>query len=210
MRFTHSKDGHTHIEIQANSDGSDSRFWSALLERRSTRRAALATAASALAATAILAACGDDDREPRRDARKPDGPGVVTSRDGTRIAYDRLGQGPAVIQVAGALGYRAHPIMAGLASALATHFTVFNYDRRGRGDSGDTPPYSVDREIEDIEALIQEAGGSAYLYGLSSGGVLALAAANELTTKVTNLALYEPHRRRGPSAVAAGLCATDQ
>lgn len=117
---------------------------------------------------------------------------TVTSKDGTEIAYDRSGEGQPVILVAGALGDRSHPIMAQLAERLAPHFTVFNYDRRGKGDSGDTPPYAVEREIEDIEALIGEAGGSAFLYGLSSGAVLALEAANKLPTKVKKLALYEP------------------
>ena len=117
---------------------------------------------------------------------------TVTSKDGTSIAFDRLGQGPAVILVAGAMGVRTHPIMAGVAERLASHFTVFNYDRRGKGDSGDTPTYAVEREIEDIEALIDEACGSASLYGLSSGAALALEAANRLGAKVTKLALYEP------------------
>jgi pimeloyl-ACP methyl ester carboxylesterase len=79
-----------------------------------------------------------------------------------------------------------------LAALLAQHFTVINYDRRGRGESGDTPPYAVDREVDDIEALIDAAGGSASLYGLSSGAVLALDAASKLPTRVTKLALYEP------------------
>ena len=117
---------------------------------------------------------------------------TVVSRDGTPIAFDRSGQGPAVILVTGALGVRSHPMMADLAAALAPHYTVINYDRRGRGDSGDTPPYAVEREVEDIDALIDEAGGTAFLYGLSSGAVLALEAATKLPTKVTKLALYEP------------------
>jgi pimeloyl-ACP methyl ester carboxylesterase len=117
----------------------------------------------------------------------------VVSKDGTEIAYDQLGAGPVVILVAGALGVRTHPIMAQLAEQLAPRFTVLNYDRRGKGDSGDTLPYSVGREIEDIDALINEAGGSAYLHGLSSGAVLALEAANKLgPRKVTKLAMYEP------------------
>jgi pimeloyl-ACP methyl ester carboxylesterase len=81
---------------------------------------------------------------------------------------------------------------ADLAAALAPHFTVINYDRRGRGDSGDTSPYAVAREVEDIDALIDAAGGSAFLFGLSSGAVLALEAASALPTKVAKLALYEP------------------
>src|SRR5690349_3668457 len=93
----------------------------------------------------------------------------VVSKDGTPIAYDRTGEGPAVILVAGALSVRNDPIVAHLAELLAQQFTVFNYDRRGRGDSGDTPPYAVEREIEDIDAIVDAAGGSAYLYGISSG-----------------------------------------
>src|SRR6266480_3121699 len=101
---------------------------------------------------------------------------TVISKDGTKIAYDTEGEGPAVILVAGALGVR----FPELSKLLAPHFTVYNYDRRGRGDSGDTKPYAVEREVEDIEALIDEAGGTAYLYGHSSGGSLILEAAVKL------------------------------
>jgi hypothetical protein len=99
----------------------------------------------------------------------------VTSRDGTPIAYNRVGEGPAVILVGGGLddGSESAP----LAPLLATMFTVINYARRGRGASGDTQPYAVEREIEDLGALIDIAGGSAHLYGVSSGGALALEAA---------------------------------
>ncbi len=114
----------------------------------------------------------------------------VLSKDGTPIAFDRLGQGPAVILVDGALCYRASGPMGPLAALLAPHFTVFTYDRRGRGDSGDTAPYSVEREVEDIEALIKEAGGSALVYGVSSGAALALEAANH-GAAIRKLALYE-------------------
>jgi pimeloyl-ACP methyl ester carboxylesterase len=113
----------------------------------------------------------------------------VTSKDGTTIAYDQSGKGHPVVLVTGALGVRSDTMLAEL---LAPHFIVFNYDRRGRGDSGDTPPYAVEREVEDIEALINDAGGSAFVYGLSSGAVLALEAASKLPTKVKKLALYEP------------------
>lgn len=117
---------------------------------------------------------------------------TVISRDGTPIAYDRLGSGPTVILVAGAFGQRTFPMLTELAELLSRHLTVINYDRRGRGDSGDTPPNSVDREIEDLEALIDAAGGSASLWGLSSGGALALEAADRLGAgKVTKLSLYE-------------------
>jgi pimeloyl-ACP methyl ester carboxylesterase len=116
-------------------------------------------------------------------------PSQVTSRDGTRIAYDKRGNGPALILVTGALADRAGA--AELAQLLATHFTVYSYDRRGRGDSKDTKPYSVQREIEDIEAIIDSAGGSAYVYGKSSGASLALRAASALGAKVRKLAIYE-------------------
>jgi pimeloyl-ACP methyl ester carboxylesterase len=99
----------------------------------------------------------------------------VTSKDGTTIVYDRSGNGPAVILVGGATVTRHD--QAPLATELAAHFAVYNYDRRGRGESDDTLPYALEREIEDIEALIAAAGGSAYLYGISSGGGLVLEAA---------------------------------
>jgi pimeloyl-ACP methyl ester carboxylesterase len=114
---------------------------------------------------------------------------TVTSRDGTTIAFDRTGDGPAVILVTGAFGDRTH--MAPLAALLAPRFTVYAYDRRGRGGSGDTAPYAVEREIDDIEALVDHAGGSAYAYGISSGAVLALHAARALPG-ITRLAMYEP------------------
>ncbi|MGI8329254.1 alpha/beta fold hydrolase [Actinomadura scrupuli] len=113
----------------------------------------------------------------------------VTSADGTPIAFERSGEGPAVIVVGGAFNDRgsAGPLMR----LLAPRLTVIGYDRRGRGDSGDTPPYEVEREIEDLAALIAEAGGPVSLYGHSSGAVLALrAAAHGLP--VSRLALYEP------------------
>jgi pimeloyl-ACP methyl ester carboxylesterase len=114
---------------------------------------------------------------------------TVTSKDGTTIAYDQLGQGAPVILVSGGSVDRSSN--APLAALLAEHFTVFNYDRRGRGPSGDTPPYAVTREIEDIDAVLKAAGGSAHLYGTSSGAALALeAAASGLSIK--KLALWEP------------------
>lgn len=117
----------------------------------------------------------------------------VISRDGTSIAFERVGNGPAVILVDGALGYREQWGSRPLAAKLAKDFTVYTYDRRGRGESTDTQPYSVEREIEDLKALIDEAGGQAYLYGGSSGAVLALRAAAKLgPDKVAKLALYEP------------------
>lgn len=116
---------------------------------------------------------------------------TVTSKDGTPIAYDQLGEGQPLILVGGAFSYRAFPTLIELTELLSSQFRVVNFDRRGRGDSGDTQPYAIDREIEDIEALIEAVGGSAYLWGLSSGAALALEAANKLNTKVTKLALYE-------------------
>ena len=114
------------------------------------------------------------------------------SADGTTIAFDQLGKGPALILVDGALGQRAMDAeTAQLAPKLSEHFTVFNYDRRGRGDSTDTQPYSVEREIEDIDALIAEAGGSAFVFGISSGAALAMEAAIKLGDRVKKLAMYE-------------------
>jgi pimeloyl-ACP methyl ester carboxylesterase len=122
----------------------------------------------------------------------------VTSQDGTRIAYDKVGKGPALIVVGGALSDRKGG--ADLAKLLAPHFTVISYDRRGRGDSTDTKPYSARREIEDIDALIKSAGGSAYVYGKSSGAALALQSAAALGAKVTKLALYEAPYNDAPGA----------
>lgn len=116
---------------------------------------------------------------------------TVRSKDGTTIAYDRFGKGPALIIVTGATATRADA--AGSAQSLGQHFTVFAYDRRGRGDSGDTAPYAVEREVEDIDAMITEAGGSAFVLGHSSGAILALDAARLLPpTRLTKLAVYEP------------------
>jgi len=115
--------------------------------------------------------------------------GAVTSKDGTRIAFDRSGEGPPIILVVGAFNERSTG--APLARFLEQHFTVFNYDRRGRGESGDTAPYAIEREIEDLDALIAEAGGSADVFGYSSGATLALrAAAHGLA--ISRLALYDP------------------
>ena len=115
----------------------------------------------------------------------------VQSADGTTIAYDQMGNGPAVILVDGALGSRADGFLVSLATQLSPHFTVITYDRRGRGESTDTQPFALEREIEDIEALIHEAGGQAFLYGISSGAALALEATIKLGHKVKKLALYE-------------------
>ena len=115
--------------------------------------------------------------------------GHVTSADGTSIGFDRVGAGPPVILVSG--GSVDRTSNAGLAEQLASTFTVFNYDRRGRGDSTDTLPYDEDREIEDIDAVTETAGGSAFLYGSSSGAALAMDAAAQLDS-ITKVAMWEP------------------
>src|SRR5215207_11658700 len=99
----------------------------------------------------------------------------VPSGDGTSIVFERLGKGPPVIVVGGATCDRT--ITRPLAEELAKHFTVINYDRRGRGDSGDTAPHAIEREIEDLRALVAEVGGTASVYGHSSGAGLVLHAA---------------------------------
>ena len=114
----------------------------------------------------------------------------VVSRDGTPIAYDRIGAGAPVILIDGALCYRAFGPLPKVAALLADRFTVFTYDRRGRGESGDTRPYAVEREVEDLEALVREAGGSACVLGVSSGAALALEAAARIPG-IQRLALYE-------------------
>jgi pimeloyl-ACP methyl ester carboxylesterase len=114
----------------------------------------------------------------------------VTSSDGTKIAFNKIGSGSPLVLVDGALCSRTNGPNPALAALLQQHFTVYTYDRRGRGESGDTSIYHVDREIEDIAAIIDEAGGSAYVYGISSGAALALEAANRLSS-IKKLALYE-------------------
>jgi pimeloyl-ACP methyl ester carboxylesterase len=121
---------------------------------------------------------------------RPAHSGRVVSKDGTTIAFDRVGRGPPVILVVGALCSRSLGPGIKLAPELAKRFTVFTYDRRGRGDSGDKRPYEVDREVEDLEALIGEAGGSALVFGHSSGAVLALTAAAQ-GVAIRKLAMYE-------------------
>lgn len=115
----------------------------------------------------------------------------VTSKDGTRIAYEQSGQGPALVVVGGVLG--DHHQQAGLAAFLAEHFTVYNIDRRGHGESGFTAPYAVEREVEDLDAVLNAAGGSAFVYGTSGPGVLCMyAAAAGLSPKMKKLAVWEP------------------
>ncbi|HZX03305.1 alpha/beta hydrolase [Kribbella sp.] len=116
---------------------------------------------------------------------------TVVSKDGTTIAYDQRGTGPALVLVDGALCSRAQGPMPELAEALADRFTVYNYDRRGRGDSGDTGEYAVDRELEDLAAVLEAAGGSAYVYGSSSGAALALRA-TAAGLPVEKLVAFEP------------------
>jgi pimeloyl-ACP methyl ester carboxylesterase len=134
----------------------------------------------------------------------------VLSKDGTAIAFDKLGHGQPIILVDGALCSRSFGPTPKLAQLLAPHFTVFNYDRRGRGESGDNAPYAIAREVEDMEALIAEAGGSASVFGISSGAALALAAAAN-RANIKKLALYEPpfvagrSRRRPPADSEAQL-----
>ncbi|RKN86373.1 alpha/beta hydrolase [Paenibacillus ginsengarvi] len=113
------------------------------------------------------------------------------SKDGTILAYDVYGSGPALLYITGASCYRSFKPIVDDAKVFATCFTVYNYDRRGRGESGNTLPYSMEREIEDVEAMIDVAGGSAYVYGHSSGAVLALEAAFRLGGKVRKVALYD-------------------
>jgi pimeloyl-ACP methyl ester carboxylesterase len=114
----------------------------------------------------------------------------ATSADGTQIAYQRSGSGPVIVLVSPALA--DHSANEQLAALLSRNLTVINYDRRGRGASTDTPPYAVEREVEDIEALMDTAGGFSYLFGSSSGAVLGLEAANRLGDKVRALFMYEP------------------
>jgi pimeloyl-ACP methyl ester carboxylesterase len=114
---------------------------------------------------------------------------MTTSADGTKIAFDRIGSGPALILVGGAFNDRRTPVP--LAELLSESFSVSTYDRRGRGDSGDTQPYAVEREIEDLEAVIAATGGSVYVYGHSSGAELARATAAR-GASVARLAMYEP------------------
>jgi pimeloyl-ACP methyl ester carboxylesterase len=117
---------------------------------------------------------------------------TVTSQDGTTIAFDKVGSDPAVILVNGAMAYRAFdPSLAHLAELLGQHFTVYNYDRRGRGASSDKEPFAKEREMEDLQALIEDAGGKAMVFGFSSGGVVSLDAA-AVTPGIAKVGVYEP------------------
>ncbi|TDD17836.1 alpha/beta fold hydrolase [Nonomuraea diastatica] len=117
--------------------------------------------------------------------------GKATSADGTAIVFDRYGSGPALVLVNGAFTDRGHATLASVAAALAPRFTVVDYDRRGRGDSGDTGPYAVEREVEDLAAVIDAAGGTAMVFGGSSGAALAIEAA-AVSPEISKLALWEP------------------
>ncbi|WP_055479518.1 alpha/beta fold hydrolase [Sphaerimonospora mesophila] len=131
---------------------------------------------------------------------------TVTSGDGTRIAFEQLGSGPALVLVDGASGFRRLGPMRSLAGHLADRFTVTIYDRRGRGESGDTAPYAVERELEDLAAVIAAGGGSAFVHGFSSGAALALLGA-AAGLPISMLSLLEPpidlHRQRGESGFGA-------
>lgn len=117
---------------------------------------------------------------------------TTQSKDGTMLAYDIYGDGAPLLFITGATCFRSFEPVLYDANAFAEQFTVYNYDRRGRGDSDDTLPYSIERELEDIEAMIDEAGGEANVYGHSSGAILALEAAMKLESKVKRVALYDP------------------
>lgn len=116
---------------------------------------------------------------------------MTTSHDGTTIAFTRRGSGPPLIIVDGAFCYRENGPATELATQLAQHFTVFTYDRRGRGESSDTAPYAVAREIDDLRAVAREAGATPYVVGISSGGALILQAVAS-GVSVKEIALYEP------------------
>ena len=128
---------------------------------------------------------------------------TVESADGTKIAFDRSGEGLPLILIVGAFSDRSST--KSLATGLAPAFTLYEYDRRGRGDSGDTPPYAIEHEVDDLAALVIAAGGSASVFGHSSGGALALEAA-AAGVPIDKLAVYEPPYTEGPTAeVAAQL-----
>ncbi|PZG52241.1 hypothetical protein C1I98_07025 [Spongiactinospora gelatinilytica] len=143
-----------------------------------------------------LATLLDDPQGNHADAPSTEGEMImsglstITSADGTTIAYEKIGSGPAIIVISNVA--EDHTGVAGVAKALSEHFTVISFDRRGRGASGDPQPYDPAREIDDIAALIEVAGGSAALASGSGGSGLTLDAASALGDKVTGLYLYEP------------------
>jgi len=156
-------------------------------------RLIIKTLAISLIAMALIfnTNCSSDTKQqPQPEtANKQDTMQQVTSKDGTTIAYDKIGKGPALILVNGALATRVD--YAEHAKLLAQNFTVYSYDRRGRGNSSNNNQFSVECEVEDLEALIDHAGGSAFVFGSSSGACLALQAAARLGDKVKKLAIYE-------------------
>jgi pimeloyl-ACP methyl ester carboxylesterase len=129
---------------------------------------------------------------------------TLRSTDGTSIAFGWTGTGPAVVLVDGAMCFRGFGPMGPLAALLVDDFTVFTYDRRGRGQSTDTQPYAIEREVDDLAALVEAAGGSAYAYGVSSGAILALLAA-ERGVDLPMLGLFEPPIGVQPSMLRAEL-----
>ena len=134
----------------------------------------------------------------------------VISKDGTEIAYDRTGKGPALVLVDGAFCYRKHGVTSSLAPLLSPCFTVYSYDRRGRGDSTDAGSYSVERELEDLEAIVSATGESSFLYGISSGASLTLLAAAK-GLKVKKIALFEPpYVAKTPAEIAGFLKAKNK
>jgi pimeloyl-ACP methyl ester carboxylesterase len=159
-------------------------------------------------AIAGLAGCRSDNKDgaamkPATKNEQPAAATQVTSKDGARIAFERAGNGPPLILVSGALSHRAMLRGNPLVPMLAEHFTVYAYDRRGRGESTDAQPYAVQREIDDLEALIAHAGQPVYLFGASSGAALSMQAAAALgERKVRKLALYEPPFGQEPAAFA--------
>ncbi|MFD6397717.1 alpha/beta fold hydrolase [Nocardia sp. NPDC060249] len=116
---------------------------------------------------------------------------IATSKDGTELAYDVSGDGPALVYITGATCFRRFRPIAGDVRVFATRFTVYNYDRRGRGESGDVQPYAIAREVDDIEAMVDTAGGRAILYGHSSGAALALEAAVRMPDKLDRVVIYD-------------------
>ncbi len=128
---------------------------------------------------------------------------TIDSQDGTRLAYDVYGSGPPLVYVTGATCFRSFMPIVSDAKTLAKAFTVYSYDRRGRGDSTDTLPYSISREIEDLMAIIAVAGGKASVYGHSSGAVLALEAAIQQPQHIDQVILYDPAYVHDPVEKAA-------
>jgi pimeloyl-ACP methyl ester carboxylesterase len=131
---------------------------------------------------------------------------TTQSKDGTTLVYDVYGSGPALIFITGATCFRSFEPVLHDAQVLSEQFAVYNYDRRGRGDSGNTIPYAIEREIEDIEAMIDAAGGTAHLYGHSSGEILALNATMQLGDKVSKLVMYDPSYANNEADLWLPIC----